>query len=151
MLQSNAFKPRNNYLAKGNYFTCREKPPFRHLIYPVPQNSGALGIHLTLDVHGHAKFGPDLQWIDTESYDVDPQRADAFSAAIRKYWPRLPDNSLIPDYAGIRPKIQRPGGDFCIQAFHSTIGITYLGLLAIESPGLTASLAIAEYVRQLLL
>jgi L-2-hydroxyglutarate oxidase LhgO len=136
------------HLAKGNYFVLAGRAPFRHLIYPVPE-AGGLGVHLTLDLAGRARFGPDVEWIDQVDYRVDPRRADVFYAAIRRYWPGLPDGGLLPGYAGIRPKLQGPGGvaeDFLVQgpALH---GIPRLvNLFGIESPGLTASLALADLV-----
>lgn len=134
------------YFCKGNYFTLSGKTPFSRLIYPAPETAG-LGIHLTLDLGGAAKFGPDVQWVDNIDYRVDPRRADAFYAAIRKYWPALPDGALQPGYAGIRPKIQAPGepaADFIIEGprEHGVPGL--VNLFGIESPGLTACLAIAD-------
>ena len=136
------------YLAKGNYFTCSARAPFSHLIYPVPE-SGGLGVHLTLDLGGQAKFGPDVEWIDELDYVVDPARAARFYPAIRKYWPGLPDGALSPGYSGIRPKIVPPSvavQDFVVQSprEHGVPGL--INLFGIESPGLTASLAIADYV-----
>lgn len=136
------------YLAKGNYFTLSGRSPFSHLIYPMPQEGG-LGVHLTLDLAGGARFGPDVEWIDAIHYPVDPRRGDSFYAAIRRYWPDLQDGALQPGYSGIRPKIERPGGshtDFVIQsaADHGIDGL--VNLFGIESPGLTASLAIAAEV-----
>lgn len=140
------------YLAKGNYFAlsgCRV--PFQHLIYPVPV-AGGLGVHLTLDLAGQARFGPDVEWIDSIDYSVDPRRAAGFYEAIRRYWPSLPDQSLVPAYSGIRPKIVHRDGakqDFRIEGprDHSVEGV--INLFGIESPGLTASLAIAAHVRRL--
>jgi L-2-hydroxyglutarate oxidase LhgO len=134
------------HLAKGNYFSLIGRSPFSRLIYPMPTPAG-LGVHLTLDLAGQAKFGPDVEWVDAIDYDVDPRRAESFYAAIRTYWPDLPDGSLQPGYAGIRPKIARPGGsntDFLIQTEkdHGIAGL--INLFGIESPGLTASLAIAD-------
>ena len=134
------------FLAKGNYFSVSVRTPFSRLVYPMPAEGG-LGVHLTLDLAGQARFGPDVEWIDTIDYAVDPRRADRFTAAIRTYWPDLPDGVLHPAYAGIRPKIARPGGsttDFVIQTEddHGVPGL--VNLFGIESPGLTASLAIAE-------
>lgn len=139
------------YLAKGNYFSCTSRAPFSRLIYPVPV-AGGLGVHLTLDMAGLAKFGPDVEWIHGFDYTVDPQRAELFYPAIRKYWPGLPDGSLVPDYAGIRPKIVPPAiatQDFLIEGprDHSVPGL--INLFGIESPGLTSSLAIADYVAEL--
>jgi L-2-hydroxyglutarate oxidase LhgO len=139
------------YLARGNYFSISGKAPFSRLIYPMPNEAG-LGVHLTLDLGGQVRFGPDVEWIDAISYDVDPRRADAFYAAIRAYWPGLPDGALQPAYAGIRPKLSGPGepaADFVIQgpAAHGVRGL--VNLFGIESPGLTASLAIAQRVGEL--
>jgi L-2-hydroxyglutarate oxidase LhgO len=140
------------YLAKGNYFVLRGKCPFSHLIYPAPEAAG-LGTHLTLDLGGQGRFGPDVEWVDHIDYTVDPRRADRFYAAIRAYWPALPDGALLTGYAGIRPKLQAPGGspaDFLIQG-PQTHGIPGLvNLFGIESPGLTAALAIAEHVSGLI-
>jgi L-2-hydroxyglutarate oxidase LhgO len=136
----------SQHLAKGNYFSLRGRSPFSRLVYPMPA-AGGLGVHLTLDLAGQARFGPDVEWIESIDYAVDPRRAESFYAAIRTYWPELPDNALQPAYAGIRPKIARPGGsatDFLIQTEddHGVRGL--VNLFGIESPGLTASLAIAE-------
>jgi L-2-hydroxyglutarate oxidase LhgO len=137
------------YFAKGNYFTLAGKAPFSRLIYPVPEAAG-LGVHLTLDLGGQAKFGPDVQWVDDPAdLQVDPRRGDAFYAEVRKYWPALQDGALQPGYAGMRPKINAPheaAADFMIQgtAEHGVPGL--VNLLGIESPGLTSSLAIAEEV-----
>ncbi|MEO5335549.1 MAG: NAD(P)/FAD-dependent oxidoreductase [Magnetospirillum sp. WYHS-4] len=140
------------YLAKGNYFALSGRSPFRHLIYPVPEAAG-LGIHLTLDLGGQARFGPDVEWVETEDYQVDPARVSGFAQAVRTYWPGLPDGALRPGYAGIRPKIQAPGepaADFRIEgpADHGIPGL--VNLFGIESPGLTACLAIARHVTGLL-
>jgi L-2-hydroxyglutarate oxidase LhgO len=140
------------YLAKGNYFMLSGKSPFNRLIYPLP-DAASLGVHVTLDLAGRARFGPDVQWIDTIDYDVDARRAQLFYAAIRRYYPDLRDGALEPGYSGIRPKLQPPGGppeDFLIQG-PETHGIPGLvNLFGIESPGLTSSLAIAdEVVRRL--
>jgi len=137
------------YYAKGNYFTLAGRSPFAHLIYPVPEAAG-LGVHLTLDLGGQAKFGPDVQWVASkDDLQVDPARGDAFYAEVRKYWPALPDGALQAGYAGIRPKISGPletAADFVIQG-PSTHGVPGLvNLLGIESPGLTSSLAIAQWV-----
>ena len=136
------------YLAKGNYFSCSAKAPFTQLIYPVPE-PGGLGVHLTLDMAGQARFGPDVEWIDRIDYAVDPARAERFYPAIRKYWPALPDGALMPSYSGIRPKIVPPAvasQDFVIQGprDHGVSGL--VNLFGIESPGLTSSLAIADHV-----
>ena len=140
--------PQAHY-AKGNYFTLSGKAPFSRLIYPVPEKAG-LGVHLTLDLGGQAKFGPDVQWVnDPADLQVDPRRGDAFYAEVRKYWPGLADGALQAGYAGMRPKINAPheaAADFMIQgpAEHGVPGL--VNLLGIESPGLTSSLAIADEV-----
>jgi L-2-hydroxyglutarate oxidase LhgO len=139
------------YLAKGNYFSCSARAPFSRLIYPVPE-PGGLGVHLTLDMAGQARFGPDVEWIDAIDYAVDPARAERFYPAIRRYWPALPDGALMPSYSGIRPKIVPPAvavQDFLIQGppHHGVDGL--INLFGIESPGLTSSLAIADYVGEL--
>jgi len=136
------------YYAKGNYFTLSGRSPFSRLIYPVPV-PGGLGVHLTVDLGGQARFGPDVEWIDTIDYKVDPSRSDSFYAAVRKYWPELKDGALQPGYAGIRPKIVskgETGQDFVVQGpqTHGVAGL--INLFGIESPGLTASLAIADHV-----
>ncbi|MBK1659270.1 NAD(P)/FAD-dependent oxidoreductase [Paracraurococcus ruber] len=138
------------YYAKGNYFTLTGRNPFSRLIYPVPV-PGGLGTHLTIDLGGQARFGPDVEWVETLDYEVDPRRGDSFYAAIRRYWPGLKDGSLAPGYSGIRPKIVPPGApgqDFTIQGppVHGVPGLFHL--FGIESPGLTASLALAELVAQ---
>jgi L-2-hydroxyglutarate oxidase LhgO len=138
------------WIAKGNYFSLSGRAPFTRLIYPAPV-AGGLGVHLTLDLAGRGRFGPDVQWIEEEDYSVDPSRGEAFYAAIRRYWPGLPDGSLAPDYAGIRPKLARAGeSDFRIDdaAVHGLPG--HVGLYGIESPGLTSALAIADMVRDML-
>jgi L-2-hydroxyglutarate oxidase LhgO len=141
------------YYAKGNYFTLAGRAPFTRLIYPVPEAAG-LGVHLTIDLGGQAKFGPDVQWVDSpDDLVVEPSRGDAFYAEVRKYWPALPDRALQPGYAGIRPKINAPheaARDFVIQgpAEHGVDGL--VNLFAIESPGLTSCLAIGEHVAGLL-
>jgi len=142
------------YCAKGNYFSLSKRPPFQRLIYPLPE-PGGLGIHLTLDLAGQAKFGPDVQWVEhATDYAVDPARSAAFYAEVRKYWPGLPDGALQAAYAGIRPKISPPGqatADFCVQG-PTTHGVPGLvNLFGIESPGLTSALALAERVSGLLL
>jgi L-2-hydroxyglutarate oxidase LhgO len=136
------------YLAKGNYFSLSGKTPFKHLIYPAPHEHG-LGVHLTLDLAGRARFGPDIEWVDSLDYRVDPKRGDGFYDAIRRYWPELPDQSLSPSYSGIRPKISGPNDpalDFRIDGVeaHGISGL--VNLFGIESPGLTSSLAIAKHV-----
>jgi L-2-hydroxyglutarate oxidase LhgO len=139
------------YFAKGNYFSCNARAPFSHLIYPVPE-PGGLGVHLTLDMAGQARFGPDVEWVEAIDYAVDPARAERFYPAIRRYWPTLPDGALMPSYSGIRPKIVPPAvaaQDFLIQGprDHGVGGL--INLFGIESPGLTSSLAIADYVGEL--
>ena len=139
---------RRRIIAKGNYFTLSGRSPFSRLIYPVPV-PGGLGVHLTIDLGGQARFGPDVQWIEAIDYTVDPARADSFYAAVRKYWPALKDGALQPGYAGIRPKIVprgAPAQDFVVQGpqTHGVPGL--INLFGIESPGLTASLAIADHV-----
>ena len=142
-----------HYYCKGNYYTLSGvRVPFSHLIYPAPEQAG-LGVHLTIDLGGQARFGPDVEWIDAINYDVDPARADSFYAAVRNYWPGLPDGSLQPGYAGIRPKIQakgEPARDFMVQGpqDHGVPGL--VNLFGIESPGVTSSLAIADHVGALL-
>jgi L-2-hydroxyglutarate oxidase LhgO len=139
--------PRELY-AKGNYYSLNRRSPFSRLVYPVPE-PGGLGVHVTLDLAGQARFGPDVEWVERIAYDVDPGRAARFYAAIRRYWPALPDDSLSPGYAGIRPKTSAPGeapSDFEIQGprRHGVPGLVHL--FGIESPGLTASLALARRV-----
>jgi len=139
--------------AKGNYFALSGRVPFSHLIYPVPEEAG-LGVHLTLDMAGQARFGPDVEWIapaspDAIDYRVDPARTSAFVSAIRSYWPGLPDAALQPAYSGVRPKLRWPktaADDFVVQgpAEHGVRGL--VNLYGIESPGLTASLALADEV-----
>jgi len=140
------------FFAKGNYFSLSGKTPFSRLIYPLPEDGG-LGVHLTLDLAGQARFGPDVEWLDIENeraidYAVDARRADGFYAAIRRYWPDLPDAALQPSYAGVRPKLARggPEQDFIVStpAQHGFAGL--INLFGIESPGLTSSLAIAREV-----
>ncbi len=137
---------------KGNYFSLVGQSPFSRLVYPVPE-AGGLGVHLTLDLGGRARFGPDVEPVQHEHYDVDPHRADSFYSAIRRYWPGLPDDALLPDYAGIRPRVRIDNTlqtDFLIlgPAEHGLPGLVHL--MGIESPGLTASLAIAEAVSRLI-
>jgi len=154
LLQSlTGFPPQHiplGYYAKGSYFMLQGKNPFRHLVYPVPVAAG-LGVHATLDMGGQCRFGPDVEWVNNpEDYHVDPNRGTCFYAAVRAYWPGLPDNSLYPGYAGIRPKLQTPDGsavDFMVQGqqTHQIPGL--VNLLGIESPGLTAALALATQVK----
>jgi L-2-hydroxyglutarate oxidase LhgO len=140
------------FLAKGNYFSLSGRCPFSRLIYPIPNQAG-LGVHLTLDMAGQGRFGPDVEWVDQENYDVDPHRADSFYAEIRRYWPGLADGALAPAYAGIRPKIvgpDQPAADFVLAgaSAHGLPGL--VNLFGIESPGLTSCLPIAEAVARLL-
>jgi L-2-hydroxyglutarate oxidase LhgO len=141
-----------SYYCKGNYFSLSGRSPFSRLVYPAPESAG-LGVHLTLDLAGQARFGPDVEWIERIEYDVDPKRSRVFYEAIRRYWPELRDGSLQPAYCGIRPKIQargEPARDFLIQGprDHGIEGL--VNLFGIESPGLTAALAIGEHVLGLL-
>jgi L-2-hydroxyglutarate oxidase LhgO len=141
------------YYAKGNYFSLVGRSPFSRLVYPVPVKGG-LGVHLTIDMDGQARFGPDVEWISQPSYDVDPKRAESFYASIRRYYPDLKDGSLLQAYSGIRPKIVPPeigNQDFMIQGprTHGVPGV--INLFGIESPGLTSSLALANCVRELAL
>jgi L-2-hydroxyglutarate oxidase LhgO len=134
---------------KGNYFTCAGRPAFARLIYPVPGAHGWLGIHLTLDMAGQLRFGPDMTFVDEPDYEVDTRRLPEFYAAIRRYWPTLPDHALQPGYVGVRPKIHGPDEpvpDFVIQGLeeHGLPGL--INLFGIESPGLTSCLALAEEV-----
>lgn len=140
------------HYAKGNYYALTGRAPFSHLIYPVPQ-PGGLGVHLTLDLGGQARFGPDVEWISKPDYAVDPARADAFYAEVRRYWPQLADGSLAPAYAGIRPKLHAEGEavqDFLVSGpdAHGVSGLVCL--YGIESPGLTSCLALADHVAGLL-
>jgi L-2-hydroxyglutarate oxidase LhgO len=136
------------FLGKGSYFGFAGRPAFSRLIYPAPIHGG-LGVHVTLDLAGRMRFGPDVEWIEHETYDVDPKRADVFYKRIRDYFPRLPDGSLVPDYAGIRPKLtgrNEAAVDFMIDG-PAQHGVTRLvHLFGIESPGLTSALSIAEEV-----
>ncbi len=141
------------YFAKGNYFSLAGRSPFTRLIYPVPV-PGGLGVHLTVDLGGAARFGPDVEWIEAIDYDVDPRRADSFYEAVRRYWPDLRDGTLQPGYAGIRPKTApkgAPAQDFTVQGSraHGVPGL--LNLFGIESPGLTAAIALADYAREVVL
>ncbi|MGH6914106.1 MAG: NAD(P)/FAD-dependent oxidoreductase, partial [Geminicoccales bacterium] len=136
------------YLAKGNYYTLSGARPFSHLVYPVPEHAG-LGIHVTIDLGGQVRFGPDVEWIDAIDYDVDPGRAAGFYDAIRQYYPGLKDGAIEPGYAGIRPKIGPQGAqaaDFVIQGprDHGVPGL--VNMFAIESPGLTAAQVLAMEV-----
>ena len=140
-----AFAPRTHY-CKGSYFTAPGRIPFRHLIYPVPERDG-LGVHLTLDLAGQGRFGPDTEWVEAIDYGLDPGRGAGFAAAIRRYWPGLPEGALQPSYAGIRPKLAPRGGpptDFRVEGpeAHGVAGL--VNFLGIESPGLTSALALAE-------
>ncbi len=145
------------YFAKGNYYSLQGKTPFQRLVYPVPENAG-LGVHVTIDLAGQARFGPDVEWLELSDpgaidYTVDPQRAQVFYEAVRRYWPGLKDGSLLPAYSGIRPKLQKPGEpalDFLIQSAHEHGVRGLVNLFGIESPGLTASMAIAGQVNRLL-
>ena len=135
-------------LGKGNYFGFAGRPAFSRLIYPTPIDGG-LGVHVTLDLAGRMRFGPDVEWITEENYAVDPRRADSFYARIRTYWPGLPDGSLVPDYCGIRPKLSgqgEPQADFMIAGPPAHGMPRLVNLFGIESPGLTSSLALAEEV-----
>jgi L-2-hydroxyglutarate oxidase LhgO len=141
------------FLGKGSYFSCTGRAAFSRLVYPVPI-PGGLGVHVTLDMAGRIRFGPDVEWVDEENYDVDPSRADAFYSRIRDYWPALPQGALVPDYSGIRPKITGPGepqADFMIDApeGHGVPGLVQL--FGIESPGLTSALSLGELVTRYLL
>ena len=148
------FVPRE-WFAKGNYYALAGRSPFTHLIYPAPADAH-LGTHLTLDLGGQAKFGPDIEWLSVQTpeeidYAVDPARADGFYAEVRRYWPGLPDGALAPSYSGVRPKIHGPhekAPDFRIDgpALHGVPGL--VNLFGVESPGLTSALAIAEVVEQ---
>ncbi len=135
------------FYAKGSYYALQGRAPFSRLVYPLPE-PGGLGVHLTLDLGGQARFGPDVEWVPAPDYAVDPRRADGFYAEVRRYWPALPDGALQPAYAGVRPKIVDAGGtaDFRIDgpAAHGVPGL--VNLFGIESPGLTSCLAIADHV-----
>ena len=135
-------------LAKGNYFAYAGRPVFSRLVYPTPVDGG-LGVHVTIDLAGRMRFGPDVEWIEQESYTVDPRRADAFYERIRGYWPGLPDGSLVPDYCGVRPKLTGPGeppADFMIVAEPAHGLPRLINLFGIETPGLTSTLSLAEEV-----
>ena len=156
MCSSDLHVPQEHF-AKGSYFTLPGRPPFSHLVYPAPVDAW-LGVHVTLDLAGQAKFGPDLQWLPAErpediDYTVDAARAASFEEAVRRYWPGLPADALQPGYSGVRPKIHGPGErapDFRIDgpAPHAAPGL--VNLFGIESPGLTSSLAIGEHVAAML-
>jgi L-2-hydroxyglutarate oxidase LhgO len=148
-LPSDQIPPR--WLAKGSYYALNRPSPFQRLVYPVPE-AGGLGIHATLDLSGRARFGPDVEWIEAPDYAVREAGAKPFYAAVRRYWPNLENGALAPDYAGIRPKICGPGepeGDFLLHGPDQHGGARVIALYGIESPGLTASLAIAEEIVQL--
>jgi L-2-hydroxyglutarate oxidase LhgO len=136
------------FLGKGSYFGFAGRPVFSRLIYPVPI-PGGLGVHVTLDMAGRMRFGPDVEWTDEENYDVDAKRAAAFYARIRDYWPGLPDNGLVPDYSGIRPKLTGPSqaaADFMIEGPNEHGASRLVHLFGIESPGLTSALSLGEEV-----
>ena len=138
--------------AKGSYFALAGASPFSRLIYPAPQAGGHLGIHMTLDLAGAARFGPDTEWVSEIDYAVDPKRLTSFAEVVRQYWPELDEARLSPAYAGIRPKILGPGEamrDFCISGprDHGVAGV--VNLFGMESPGLTASLALGDYIAAL--
>jgi len=137
------------HLARGNYFSYAGRPVFSQLIYPAPRADGGLGTHVTLDLAGRMRFGPDVEWVEAVDYTVNASRAGSFYESIRRYWPRLPDGALVPDYAGIRPKLTGPGqtaADFIIDGpgEHGLPALVHL--FGIESPGLTSSLSLAEDV-----
>lgn len=139
-----------SWYAKGNYFSLTGRNPFSRLIYPVPV-PGGLGTHLTIDLGGQARFGPDVEWVETLDYEVRPERGTSFYAAIRRYWPALPDGALTPGYAGIRPKTVPPGApaqDFVISGPREHGIAELVHLFGIESPGLTASLSLARQVQR---
>jgi L-2-hydroxyglutarate oxidase LhgO len=144
--------------AKGSYFSLARRAPFKRLVYPVPE-PGGLGVHLTLDMAGRARFGPDVEWLEVADereidYSVDPLRAERFYGAIRRYWPELRDGDLVPDYSGVRPKIVKagePDADFAIhdERDHGVRGL--VALYGIESPGLTSAFAIGDHVTGLVM
>lgn len=150
-----SYTPPSLHFAKGHYFALRHKSTFRHLIYPVPVDGG-LGTHLTLDIEGNVRFGPDVQWIERIDYafdNSDGTRMAEFERSIRRYWPALPDGGLSPSYTGIRPKLSRqgePAQDFAIHGPRQHGVPRLIALYGIESPGLTSSLAIARYCQALL-
>lgn len=138
--------------AKGNYYAYSGASPFQRLVYPAPEQAG-LGVHATLDLAGRLRFGPDVEWIDRIDYGVDEERASGFYAAIRKYWPDLPDGSLAASYAGIRPKLApagQPASDFVVDSEREHGVRGWINLMGIESPGLTASFALADHVLAML-
>jgi L-2-hydroxyglutarate oxidase LhgO len=140
------------WLAKGSYVRVRAKIPFQRLIYPLPE-TGGLGIHLSWDLSGQGRAGPDLEWVDTLDFSVDASRIPSFRQAILRYWPSLPEDALVPDFASVRPKLHGPTQaptDFLIQGqeSHGVEGLIHL--FGLESPGLTASLALAEHIGQTL-
>jgi L-2-hydroxyglutarate oxidase LhgO len=143
---------RTAWYAKGNYFSLAGARPFRHLVYPMPDEAG-LGIHATLDLDGATRFGPNVEWVGRPEYPVDPRHAAEFYGSIRRYWPDLADSALQPDYAGVRPKLVGPGAkaaDFVIEGPDSHECAGLVNLLGIESPGLTSCLAIAEHVAEII-
>jgi L-2-hydroxyglutarate oxidase LhgO len=141
------------YYCKGSYFALSHGMPFSHLIYPVPEKSGAgLGVHATIDLGGQVKFGPDVEYLNSEDYEVSESKLDQYYEAVRRYFPRLEKDALVPGYAGIRPKLHREGespADFVIQGSETHGVPNLIQLYGIESPGLTSSMAIAEYVKLL--
>jgi L-2-hydroxyglutarate oxidase LhgO len=141
------------HYAKGSYFGLQGRAPFRRLIYPVGE-FGWLGVHMTIDLAGAARFGPDIEWIKEVDYAVDSQRAEAFYDAIKRYWPRIQPGQLTPGYAGVRPKLTGPGEtsrDFCVSGPHDHGVAGVVNLFGIESPGLTASLALGDVVAAMLI
>jgi len=140
------------YLTKGSYFVAPGAPPFGRLVYPVP-NTASLGIHVTIDLAGQVRYGPDQEWVDHVDYTVDPARAEAFYPSILRFYPGLRAGSLTPAYAGVRPKVQAPGepmADFAIHGPERHGVANLVNLFGMESPGLTAALAIADHVAALL-
>ena len=139
-----------HYMAKGQYFTSTRKPPFRHLIYPIPKDGGS-GVHLTLDTGGGARFGPDIAWVDEMSYDVNPADAKGFHRDITRWWPQLKKDELVPAWAGVRPMIYPDGSsdqDFVVMTENDHGAQGVIGLYGIDSPGLTCSMVLAGYVLQ---
>ena len=144
--------PPTAYYCKGNYYTLAGRSPFARLIYPVPERAG-LGVHVTVDLGGQCRFGPDTEWIDGIDYDVDPARADVFYAEVRRYWPGLPDGALAPGYAGIRPKLApagAPARDFVIDGPARARRAGPGRAVRHREPGLTASWPIADEAARLL-